>query len=52
MESQGRTGPGQKGSDRAYKQLGGDMVYVRYRYNEEGFRIKTIELVFDKVKIG
>lgn len=43
--------PGQKGTAQAYEQFGEDLVCVRYRYDEQGFRIKTVELIVDKVKI-
>lgn len=43
--------PGQKGTARAYGQFGKELVCVRYRYNDRGFRIKTVELIVDKVKI-
>ncbi len=43
--------PGQKGTVGLYNKYGEDLVCVRYRYNEDGFRIKTVELVVDKVKI-
>lgn len=43
--------PGQKGTVRAYDKFGEDLVCVRYRYDEKGFRIKTVELIVDKVKV-
>lgn len=43
--------PGQKGTTREYEQFGEALVCVRYRYNEEGLRIKTVELIVEKVKI-
>jgi hypothetical protein len=43
--------PGQKGTAGPYNKYGEDLVCVRYRYNEDGFRIKTVELVVDNVKI-
>lgn len=42
---------GQKGTARPYEKYGDKLVCVRYRYDKNGFRIKTVEIIEDMVKI-
>ena len=43
--------PGQKGTLKQYEEFGDKLFCVRYRYNN-GFRIKTVEIVVDKTKVS
>lgn len=43
--------PGKGGTLKPYQEYGDDLVCVRYRYDDNGFRIKTVELVIDVAKI-
>lgn len=42
--------PGQKGTLKPYQEYGDKLFCVRYRYCGE-FRIKTVELIIEKVKV-
>lgn len=42
--------PGQKGTLKPYQEYGDKLLCVRYRCSGE-WRIKTVEIVIDKVKI-
>ena len=42
---------GQKGTLKPYQEYGDALLCVRYRYNDQGVRIKTVEIVIDVAKV-
>lgn len=44
--------PGSKGTLREWEKYGDELVCVRYRYDENGMRIKTVELVVSVAKVA
>ena len=42
---------GAKGTLKPYQQYGDDLLCVRYRYDDSGMRIKTVEIVVGIAKI-
>lgn len=42
--------PGQNGTKKLVKKYGTNLIMVRYRYFD-GFRLKTVELIEEKIKL-
>lgn len=43
---------GQRGTAQPYEEFGDKLLCVRYRYDGNGMRIKTVEIVVDIAKVG